>query len=62
MNICYKEGICTVRLSRQEVIAAIQLYVKERSGHLLFIPDLEGAVDVATGSVGDIQLTVKVSQ
>jgi hypothetical protein len=61
MNI-YKEGICTVHLSRQEVIAAIQLYVKERSGHVLFIPDIEGAVDVAMGSVGNIQLTIKVSQ
>jgi len=61
MNI-YKEGICTVLLSRQEVIAAIQLYVKERSGHVLSIPDLEGAVDVAMGSVGNIQLTIKVSQ
>ena len=61
MNI-YKEGICTVYLSRREVIAAIQLYVKERSGHALFIPDLDAAVVAAVGSLGNIQLTIKVSQ
>ena len=61
MNI-YKEGICTVHLSRREVIAAIQLSVKERSGHELFVPEIDGAADVAMGSLGNIQLTIKVSQ
>ncbi len=61
MNI-YKEGICTVHLSRREVIAATQLYVKERSGHVLFIPDIDGSVELTMGSLGNIQLTIKVSQ
>jgi hypothetical protein len=60
MNV-YKDSILTVHLSRQETIAAIQLYVKTHTGEVLHIPDEPDNVRLAMGTLGHVALALTVT-